>query len=361
MISVVRNSVLHDSRVKKIAKSLERFNCDVNVIGLQDGRKHEEQAPASYSVMELRTKAWPAMLPFQIIKYVEWLIKICLHVKNKKIDLIICNDLNPLLICVIIKKMKGARLIYDAHELETETHHLANSPMRKMLMKFYERQLIAQVDQCITVSELIARWYEREYRVKRVAVIKNKPISELFPLQSATSSTNHKTFVFIGAIREGKGVDYACKQVAMNPQCKFKIVGDGELRSGLEDRYAQAHNIFFVGHKREERIKDELDGWSIGIVATKGTSLSRHFSLPNKVYQYLCSGMPVIVPSLPELEALVRKYDIGWVADLDSHHRTPLQSIEYDDFLRKRKNVLALRQRFTWEYEEEKFRRLLQL
>ena len=75
---------------------------------------------------------------------------------------------------VIIKYLTKSKLVYDAHELETEVEGLKG--LRKYLSKIVEKFLIRQVDLTIVVGREIEKWYLKEYGKIPIVTVMNCPI-----------------------------------------------------------------------------------------------------------------------------------------------------------------------------------------
>lgn len=109
----------------------------------------------------------------QAVKFLEWQDHLVKAYKGKTLEVIHCHDLEPLPIAVQLKKITGAKLIYDAHELETERNGLKG--IRKKLSQWQEQRLMPFVDHLITVSPSILDWYARRYRSIPVSLVRNIP------------------------------------------------------------------------------------------------------------------------------------------------------------------------------------------
>ena len=67
-----------------------------------------------------------------------------------------------------------------------------------------------------------------------------------------------------------------------------------------------------------DELPQYVEGADVGVVLTDGSCENHRLSLPNKVFQYLQSGLPVIVSDLPEMARLVRAHGVGLTVDRDS-------------------------------------------
>ena len=91
---------------------------------------------------------------------------------------------------VIIKLLTKSKLIYDAHELESETQEL--SKFYKVTIKFIEKRLWMHIDYFITVGLEIEKWYLENYGLKNSTVIMNTPYFNLKFKNSKNENLNLK-------------------------------------------------------------------------------------------------------------------------------------------------------------------------
>ena len=84
----------------------------------------------------------------------------------------------------LLKVVCKAKLIYDAHELESECQGMPRS--LKLLARTTESKLWSKVDVFITVSKSIETWYFNKYGNKKSLIIFNSPqiISESFEVEN---------------------------------------------------------------------------------------------------------------------------------------------------------------------------------
>ena len=90
-------------------------------------------------------------------------------------DVIHCHDISVLPFGVILKVLKGSKLIYDAHELESEKNGLTGK--LSFLTRVVER-LRLFINSLIVVSPSIGKWYGENIEKKRLGGFK-LPFSQM--------------------------------------------------------------------------------------------------------------------------------------------------------------------------------------
>jgi len=163
VVSIVLNNFKNDSRVLKENISLQNAGYKVKVIALHEKPLAEFEVVQNIQVhrIKLKSRAWSKNKAIQLLKYFEFIFRVVQQYKDS--DILHCNDLNALPIGYIIKKFfnQNIKVIYDAHEYETEISGLHG--IQKTITKKIEKFLIKYADAVICVSDAIANEYVKLY------------------------------------------------------------------------------------------------------------------------------------------------------------------------------------------------------
>jgi glycosyltransferase involved in cell wall biosynthesis len=173
--SIVFNSFINDSRVLKEGLSLVHNGYHVEIIAHGDKGLPSYEENSGLVVRRLAyldrtaTKGKVGKLK-AYFSFVKESVKYC-----KTFDILHCNDIHTLPIGFIVKKFfnKDTKIVYDAHEYETEMHGL--NGISKIFVQKLERFLIKYVDKVITVSDAIANEYVKLYGIDKPALVLNTP------------------------------------------------------------------------------------------------------------------------------------------------------------------------------------------
>ena len=292
----------------------------------------------------LRTRSWPSSLLVQWFKYLEYSVRVLFHAKTVRASIVTVHSLSLLPLGMIAKWLLGTQLVYDCHELETETFDL--SGVRQKLARFIERRLIRQADLVLVVSPSINDWYKRTYGIDNVYTVMNcpmlRPPTPSNRLREALQiAADKKIVLYQGGIVLGRGVEKLLKSFAAKDDGVHVLVlmGYGEL-TPLAKSFAEKYaNIFVHPAVSPEVVLEYTASADVGVAYIDNPSLNDRYCLPNKLFEYIMAGLPVLVNDAPEMKRLVEERGIGMVlsqlspsslyaalADLSQSSRTDLEA-----------------------------------
>jgi glycosyltransferase involved in cell wall biosynthesis len=116
--------------------------------------------------------------------------------------------------------------------------------------------------------------------------------------------------------------------------------------------------VFFIPPLPPDYVVAYISQASIGAITTLNTSLNQYFTSPNKLFEYINAGLPVVCSDLPVLKGIVEGYDLGSTcnpedpADIASAINRMLNNkMKYDEMKR---NTMKAAKIFNWETEVKK-------
>ncbi len=358
--NIVLNNFTHDSRVEKISDSLMSFNYQVTVVALHDkGLPEKEKKHGIFTHrIKLKSRYWYKTKPAQLLKYLEFIVLTVYY--YRKSDIIHCNDLSTLPIGFFIKILnKKAKLVYDCHEYETETHN--SKGIEKIIKKALERALIKYPNKIITVSKSIANEYTRLYQVKKPDVILNCP---KYSTKKSTDilrktlkiESNQKIFIYQGGFTAGRGIEILLETFPniKNHNIVLIFMGYGPLENVIQEKILMTENIFLLPSVEPDKLLEYTSSADYGILFYEDTCLNHRYCSPNKVFEYFMAGLPVISSNLFEMRYLVEKEGVGVVAKENSSKglEGAILSILTQNYSILQKNVKSARKKYCWENQE---------
>jgi glycosyltransferase involved in cell wall biosynthesis len=285
--------------------------------------------------------------------------------RSKDLTVIHAHSISTLPVGVVLKWLTGAPVIYDAHELESEI--VGVSPLQQKLSRWIEKLCIRGVDRTVTVSDSIAGWYADTYSMERPIVIRNVPMRSAAPTEgSAVLRDNHGIpndaflYLYQGGLSTGRGVEALIEVFAgLDLQRHLVFMGYGVLEDHARQAASRYPNIHFQTAVPPDRVLYYTASADIGLCLIENTCLSYYYSLPNKLFEYLLSGLPVMVNDMPEQRSIVERFGCGWIVPPSIDQlKALIESINTEELEARKAGVAQAAKTLDWEHEAVSLREL---
>ena len=217
----------------------------------------------------------------------------------------------------------GARLAYDARELYPHVGATAGRPWARLFWYLIEGAHIRRADAVFTVNESIAEELARTYGIAPPTVIPNTP-----PTQRVTRSRwlHERTglspdvvlVLYQGYLKKGRGCERLVEAMAEVEGAALVFLGEGPLEPALEARVRRlglGRRVRFLPMVPPGELLHVTASADVGACLIEGITRSLHLSLPNKLFEYLMAGVPVLASDLPEIRRVVAGHDVGRLVD----------------------------------------------
>lgn len=356
----------NESRVLKQTHSLVKSGLvsKVSMAALHaDDLKVDEAFSDSIALhrFKLSTRNLSKNFLVQIMKYLEYCWRVFFFYRKKDIKMVNVHSLGLLPLGVFLKWAYKAKLVYDTHELETETNGLSGT--RQKLSKFLEKRLIKHVDMTLVVSENIADWYHQEYQIPRPPVVMNAPLYQTPPQSNVFRDTfvireDQVVFLYQGGLAKGRGVHLLLESFLARNNDKAVIVfmGYGELEQSIISAAEQTNTIVYHPAVAPEVVLNYTVAADVGIHMIQNTCLNHYYCMPNKLFEYAMAGLPVIVSNMKEMQEFVEKYNFGVIADDDTVEciNQAVDKMLSLDLQAMKANTQQASVENSWEHQEQK-------
>ncbi len=311
IVSVI-NDLTTDQRVHRHCLCLADHNYQVQLVG-RSLRTSKLVDNREYSTLRFK-------LPFETgpLFYASYNIRLFIHLLFTKADLLFSNDLDTLLPNYLVSRLKRIDLIYDSHELFSEVPEVQARPMVKAFWKWLERTLLPKVSYLMTVNGSIAETYMKWYGVD-MKVHRNLPMKRVASITVSRSQldlpTTKKIIVLQGAgINVDRGAEEAVQAMQYLNDHVLLIIGSGDVINKLKLMVADLQleeKVKILGRMPYTEMMEYTACADLGLSLDKDTNLNYRLSLPNKLFDYLQAGTPVLVSQLPELAKVVIENGVG--------------------------------------------------
>ncbi len=238
-------------------------------------------------------------------------------------DVFHCHDLNTLYIGHVCKQKTGARLVYDSHELATERNRMGRG--WKAWATWNERKWLPSADALIVAGpSWIDRIRDKHGFVPTVSkIVLNVPeVEETIEARDLRTKLSLPAgtpiVVYQGSIQENRGIEPAIEAVQQLDGVVLVIIGYGYLRPALEESVRKrglTHKVYFFGPVPNRELLEYTASADVGLCNIVNSSLSYFTTLPNKLFEYIAAGVPVIGSDSPEIGRIVQETGVGEVCD----------------------------------------------
>lgn len=310
IIISVTNDLVADNRVNKVANSLIKFGFDVLLVG----RITKGSLPISRIY---KTKRFRLLFNKGAMFYACYNIRLFFFLIFTKADIFMSNDLDTLPANFLASKIRNKKLVYDSHEYFTEVPELVNRPKIKRIWERIEKYILPKIKNTYTVCGSIAGVYKEKYCIE-MKVVRNVPEcnKQINPIETdyLKELSKQKIILYQGAVNMGRGIEEVIEAMQYVENARFVIVGDGDVTEDakkLVSKFYLKHKVFFIGKVPIEELVAYTQKATIGISLEKNIGLNYYYALPNKLFDYINANVPVLASRLPEIENVVKTYDIG--------------------------------------------------
>ena len=354
IVSVI-SDIVTDQRVQKECNTLVEMGYDVCLAGRNSSREFLlDKLP--FRVIRFRN-------PFKrgILMYFVFNLQLFFFLLFRSSEILWANDLDTLMPNFLVSKLKNKKLVYDSHEYFTAS---VNKRSSRKIWEWIEKYIFPQLKNVITVNSSIKNIYEKKYKVP-VTAVRNVPykyvISET--LQKVILPVDKKILLIQGmGINENRGAEEAILTMQYLPDdFILYFIGSGTILKRLKnmvDELKLFEKIIFIDPLPYLEMMEYTRQSFLGLIFEKIETSEEHlFALPNKFFDYLNAGIPVLSSKAVEIKLLIDQYHVGDTIDNFDPKDISKKILE----ISKNKNVYDLWKQNTaaasedlnWENEEK--------
>ena len=264
-----------------------------------------------------------------------------------------------------ISRLKGSKMVFDSHEYFTETPELVGRPRVQKVWKRIEGYVVPKLEEMITVCDSIADLFREKYGVK-CHVIRNIPPRKAFPPKGDKTAlslpTDKHLLVLQGSgINIQRGAEELVQAMQYLDDCFLMIIGGGDVLPILKQMVGQLQitdRVHFFPRMPYQQMMAYTQQAELGFCLDKDTNLNYRFSLPNKLFDFIQAGVPIVASHLTEIEKIIRQFDLGMFIE-DHEPETIATTVkdalsDTERYENWKRNLAVTAKELCWENEEIK-------
>jgi glycosyltransferase involved in cell wall biosynthesis len=345
----VTTDLSYDQRMQRICTSLSQAGYDVVLVGIKNNRSISlENRP----FLQRRLKC---LFEKGKLHYAEYNLKLFAFLLFKRMDAICAIDLDTILPCLFISKIKKITRVYDAHELFCEMKEIVTRPAIYKVWKAIERYTVPKFPLGYTVNKPIADEFNKIYGVQYEVIRNMAMLRDLLPITAA-----EKFILYQGAVNEGRCFETlipAMKDV----NCQLIICGDGNFMAqanNLVKEHKLEDKVIFRGKVPPDELRKITQQAYIGITLFDDHGLSNYYSLANRFFDYLHAGIPQLCVNYPVYNEMNKEVPIAVLIDetCSKNIAKELNNLLNNQVIYRllQQNTIIVRQIYNWQQEEKK-------
>ena len=349
----VTNDLSFDQRMQRICSSLSNAGHEVILIG----RKRKNSLALRGEEYEQHRLS--LIFDKGFLFYSAYQIRLFFYLLFHSQGIISAVDLDTILPCLLVAKLKGQPIIFDAHEYFSEVPEVVNRTFVKKVWEKVASVCIPKVNKCYTVGDSLARIFEEKYGQK-FETIRNVPFAEKSS-SGQPSKVKKSVILYQGMLNQGRGLPQIISAMQEIEGAILWLVGEGDLSAQLREQVTEeklSEKVKFLGFIPPDKLAATTQQAYIGINLLENSGLSYYYSLANKTFDYIQAGIPSVQMDFPEYRALQNQYQPFYlIPDLTTESITKaINNLLMDEalYLRLKNNCLSARKELNWEKEEAK-------
>jgi glycosyltransferase involved in cell wall biosynthesis len=314
LVFTVTNDLCYDQRMQRICSTLRAEGHEVTLVGRF--RKTSPLLPA-VDYRQIRLVCWFDKGKLFYLEYnfrlFWWLLF------QKSFDVYTGIDLDTIMPCLGVARLKGKKCYYDAHEYFSEVPEVVDRPLTKWIWELVARICIPRVDRAYTVGPALAQIFQKRYGIP-FQVVRNMPFqnSRIPSTPQLLNSSTLPIILYQGVLNAGRGLETAIVAMQKIEGAELWLAGEGDLSQELRQlaKDLQVENkVRFLGYLTPDELRSVTQQASIGLNLLENRGLSYYYSLANKAFDYVQAGVPSIQINFPEYLALQEEHRVFYLID----------------------------------------------
>lgn len=357
-VTIVRSRAI-DPAVKKIAKTLSQSGYTVKLLVWDRQNTLKDESDWGYEICCFNFSA-PYDKPVVLLYLPIWWAYEFFFLLKGDCNVIHACDLDTLIPAILVKVIRKVKLCYTIYDFYADNIPKRIPNMVKKLVASLEKFWIRFADVLFLVDE--SRYEQvKGAKINNLGYVYNSPPDYFYAKQRQKSSTGAEiTIFYAGIIHKSRGLEYMLRAVAELDCVRLVVAGTGPDKNLLENLPIDVkEKIQYIGWISYEEVIKKTMATDVLFAFYDPTIPNNKYASPNKLFEAMMCGIPIIVNDNTSMANIVRKEDCGLVVpygDIDAIREAILR-LKNDHNLRKalgENGRKAYDERYSWAIMESR-------
>lgn len=225
-----------------------------------------------------------------------------------------------------LARRHGGRVVYDARDIYVDAANLARMPRTlRWLVGRAERRWARRADRVITVNRPYAEVMARRWAVDLPLIVMNcayrttppEPRPRRFHAALGLDEAT-RVVLYQGGFSRDRGIEQLIEAIPAVPGAVLVLLGYGSLQAELEARAADpalGGRVRILPAVPPTELLDWVASADVVAMPIQPTTLNHRYTTPNKLFEAMAVGVPVVASDLPGMAPTVRETDAGLLVD----------------------------------------------
>jgi len=293
------------------------------------------------------------------------------HGLKYRCDVVQVHDLPALQAGVELATTWRVPLIYDAHELYPEQHSLSKA--QRNICARSESEHIKHANLVFAVNESISQEMAKRYQIEPPIVLTNaiNPPPDFEPeahydllRKKLQLPASRRILLLQGGFAPNRNLNELVKAMALVkvPDVDLVMMGFGDYGHKLQSTARRLRlidkRVYFLPAVPQSELLQHSASADMGIIPYPHVDLNSYYCTPNKLFEFIQAGLPIIANDSPELRRFVDDQGFGLIHPMKSPHQIAqsidkaFQHLPHADW---RQQLIKKRHAFAWEAQAQAY------